>query len=349
MLKPHNRAELEFDLLKEIGSEGRNSRVHLAYDRQLNAHLVIKSVEKSAATDPAQYFLEASILYESSHPYVVPIHYGCYDADFIHIAMPYFERGSVNALLNTRFLTIREVVRLSIQFLAGLHNIHSKGLVHFDIKPDNILLSDRNEAMLSDFGLAKRTDNNGIANQPTAYTRMITPERVRLEADLSFSHDIYQAGLTIYRMTAGNSAFDEQFDSFVSAGVLDAKRFVEAIKQGEFPNRTAYPEHVPARLRKIIKKCLEPNPTDRYTSVLQIVNALAEIEDEGIDWQYEVWPDGARRWSRTEDGLERYLEIAADGSSVAMKARRDGSYARVKAFCQSSIGATAIKNFLRNE
>ncbi|CAE6766058.1 Serine/threonine-protein kinase PknD [Paraburkholderia domus] len=349
MLKPHNRAELEFDLIREIGAEGRNSKVYLAHDHQLNAQLVIKSIDKAAGVDPTKYFHEASILYESSHPYVVPIHYGCFDNDAIHIAMPYYARGSIASLLNQRFLTVREVIRFGVQFLAGLHNIHSKGLIHFDIKPDNILISDRGEALLSDFGLAKRTNKDGLAAPDMAYSRMITPERARQEADFSFSHDIYQAGLTLYRMTAGNTAFDTQWNAFIDKGALDAKRFVNAVAQGTFPDRSAYPEHIPQKLRSIIKKCLECDPAIRYTSVLQITNALAEIDDQGIDWKYEEWPDGSRRWSRDADGSERSLEIAANGSSVAKKQRKDGSYAQVKAYCLKSIGKAAIKDFLRKE
>jgi serine/threonine protein kinase len=349
MLKPHNRAELEFDLLEEIGQEGRNSRVFLAHDHQLNARIVIKSVSKAAGVDPTQFFDEARILYESSHPYVVPIHYGCFDADAIHIAMPYFARGSIGALLDQRFLTVREVIRFGIQFLAGLHNIHSKGLVHFDVKPDNVLISDRGDALLSDFGLARRTDADGLVGSDTTYSRMLTPERARRDVDFSYSHDIYQAGLTLYRMTAGSASFEAQWNAFINAGDLDERRYVAAVLQGTFPDRRAYPEHVPQKLRKIISRCLECDPAQRYTSVLQITNALADIDDECLDWMYEEWPDGSRRWSRVAEGLERFLEIAADGSSVAKKQRKDGSYAHIKAFCQKIIGKSLIKEFLRKE
>lgn len=347
MLKPHNRAELEFDLLKEIGAEGRNSKVFLAYDHQLKTQLVIKSVDKASGIAPADYFREATILYESDHPYVVPIHYGCFDNDAIHIAMPYFARGSIASLLDQRHLTAREIVRFGLQFLAGLHNIHSKGLIHFDIKPDNILISDRGEALLSDFGLARRTNADGVTEQARFYRRMLTPERARLEAEFSFSHDIYQAGLTLYRMAVGPVNFDNQWDSYIVGGALDARRFVDAVLNGMFPVRNAYPEHIPARLQKLINKCLESDAGARYTSVLQIVNALADVEDKGIDWQYEEFPDGSRRWSRTSEGSERYLNVDPNGVGEAKKQRRDGSYTKITAYCHKPIGKAAVKTFLK--
>ncbi len=90
----------------------------------------------------------------SAHPNVVQIHYACYDADRIYLAMPYYRKGSVTSLITDKYMTVREIVTVGCQVLSGLHNIHSKGLIHFDVKPDNILLSDRGEALLSDFGLA---------------------------------------------------------------------------------------------------------------------------------------------------------------------------------------------------
>ena len=176
MLKPYNKANLSFDLLSEIGHEGGNSEVYIAKDHQLDAELVIKKIPKSKLSNEDEYFAESSILYLSSHPNVVPIHYACEDADYIYLAMPHYSKGSLNSLINGRFLTVREIIRYSTQFLSGLHNIHSKRLIHFDIKPDNILFSDQGEALLSDFGLAKQLTITGVAGQDRIYGRMTPPD-----------------------------------------------------------------------------------------------------------------------------------------------------------------------------
>src|SRR6266481_6240831 len=148
MFKPYNKAEITFDLIKEIGLTGRNSRMFVAKDHQLDAEIVIKQIAKARVASPANFFDESKSLYTSAHPNVVQIHYACYDADSIYLAMPYYRKGSVTSLITDKYMTVREIVTVGCQVLSGLHNIHSKGLIHFDVKPDNILLSDRGEALL---------------------------------------------------------------------------------------------------------------------------------------------------------------------------------------------------------
>jgi eukaryotic-like serine/threonine-protein kinase len=176
MLSPFSIAELRFDLLREIGQEGQNSRTYVARDHQLDAEIVIKKIEKRRIASPADFFQESRMLYASAHQNVVQIHYACYDAGHIYLAMPYYSKGSIKPLITGKFLTVREIVAVGCQVLSGLHNIHSKGLIHFDVKPDNILQSSRGEALLADFGLAKQMNFGGIAEQDMHYLKMIPPE-----------------------------------------------------------------------------------------------------------------------------------------------------------------------------
>ncbi|MER8479751.1 protein kinase [Mesorhizobium sp. M0340] len=179
MLRPYNRAQVTFDLLREIGQDGRNSRTYVARDHQLDAEIVIKEVQKTSLASAPSFFEESKALYASAHPNVVQIHYACEDANAIYLGMPYYRRGSVNGLMAAQRLTVREIVTLGCNVLSGLHNIHSKGLIHFDVKPDNVLLSERGEGLLSDFGLAKQMNFAGVALQDRLYNKMISPEATR--------------------------------------------------------------------------------------------------------------------------------------------------------------------------
>jgi eukaryotic-like serine/threonine-protein kinase len=149
MLRPYNRAQITFDLITEIGQDGRNSRTYLARDHQLDAEIVIKEVQKAYLASAPSFFEESKALYASAHPNVVQIHYACEDTSAIYIGMPYYYRGSIKTLMTAQRLTVREIVTLGCNVLSGLHNIHSKGLIHFDVKPDNVLLSARSEGLLS--------------------------------------------------------------------------------------------------------------------------------------------------------------------------------------------------------
>ena len=224
MLSPYSKAEISFDLRQEISREGANSTVHLAHDAQLDAEIVIKKIPKSSLHSVDEFFNESRILYLSSHPNVVPVHYACQDADNIFIAMPYYSKGSLNSVLESRHLTVREIVVIGCQIATGLHNIHSKKLIHFDVKPDNVLLSDRGEALLSDFGLAKFMNLAGTAEQDRSYFKMLPPE-VYSTSNFTHAFDIYQFGLTLYQMCNGNSVFRSQFDRYGSRNAFNRDGF----------------------------------------------------------------------------------------------------------------------------
>ncbi len=347
VLKPYKRAEVSFEERREIGHEGRNSRVHVAYDPGLDAELVIKTVTK-ARLDVAAYFSESRLLYKSSHPNVVPILYAAEDVDSIYLAMPFFPRGSLNALLESSFLTVREAIRYATHFLAGLHNVHSKGLVHFDVKPDNILLTDRDEALLSDFGLAKQTDHGGFAEQDGLYLKILPPEYFQ-RGQFSLRSDIYQVGLTLYRLINGNGAFYDQFETYGTGAGFDRHRFRHDVINGQFPDRDAHLEHVPLRFRRAIATCLKTDPSERYRSATDVVSALAEIGGADLDWRYEVHAGGDRTWSKHDDDRELRIRVESSGRSHAEKRCGEGAFRRVKAYCRDQLTSAELRHFLRTD
>lgn len=337
MLNLVNTAELQFELKKEIGGEGKNSRVFLAEDKQLSAELVVKQMKKSAMVNAAEYFVESSMLYKTEHPNVVPVYYACQDNDHIYIAMPFLPNGSLNSLMNSRFLTVREIVKYSIQFLSGLHNVHSKGLIHFDVKPDNILLSKSGEALISDFGLAKQMDLSGQAVQQLFYTKIVPPEAILGKQPYDVLYDIYQVGCTLYRMCVGNEEYYKQWNTFVTPSGLDTHAFADAVLKEKFPSRTLFPAHIPKALQKIVIKCLRADKSERYTSILEITNALAQLNVPEMDWRYSVKADGTKRWEHVTSGKTLYLEIDVMGMANAQKAGPSGKFAKVKDFCGAIV------------
>lgn len=331
-------AELNFETIREIGQEGRNSKVYLAHDKQLDGEIVVKKIEKSRLPNANEFYRESKILYASSHPYVVRVNYGCSDTNHIYIAMPYYKNGSLKQLINTRFLTIREVIRYSIQFLSGLHNIHSKGLLHFDIKPDNILLSDSNEALLSDFGLSKAMDNFGFANPDGVYPKQIPPEFFS-STQKTLHFDIYLAGLTIYRLLNGNNHYESQFN------FPTQQAYVQSIQNGNFPNRNSYLPHVTLKLQRVVNKALSTNIADRHQSVLELINELSSV-DENLDWNYSV-TGNTEKWKKT--AIDKIYEVTLDKSNLNSQTIKtiktmanNGRTTRVTAHCYNNLASTSV-------
>jgi len=211
--------------------------------------------------------------------------------------------------------------------LNGLHNVHSKGLIHFDIKPDNVLISDRNEALLADFGLTKVMDKEGIANQPLLYNKQLPPEFFgNQEYAFDNRFDIYQVGLTMYRMCVGDDCFNKQFSIYTTY-----EDFGRDVIAGNFPNRSSYPLHIPKKLQNTINKCLKPNPGDRFGAAIEIVNAFADIDGSILHWEFKP-NENNLLWEQNLNGVTKAIKICDKRTSLAYTQKNGGAQRRVTEF-----------------
>ena len=240
-------------------------------------------------------------------------------------------------------MTVREIITLGSQVLAGLHNIHSKGLVHFDVKPDNILLSPRKEALVSDFGQAKQMNYSGVAAQDRHYTPMIPPEAL-VSDHFERTFDIYQFGLTLYRMCGGDEHFYSQLAKYGPPSSFDRDTFRFDVNNGRFPDRKAFAPHIPATLRNVIKKCLDVDPTKRYWSAIDVANAMAGVEGNCLDWRPVTHPD-KKVWTKRENGTEYELTLNPDATTTCYKSVSGGQRRRVGDACRTNVSDKDLRKF----
>jgi serine/threonine protein kinase len=344
MFKPHTKADLEFTSIRDIGGEGKNATTHLCHDAQMDAEIVVKRIEK-AQLDTAQYFEEARLLYRGRHPNVVPLHYACQDDDAIYIAMPHYERGSLKTLMNGRFLTVREIVTISCQILTALHHIHVNKLVHFDIKPDNVLISRRGDALLADFGLARAVAASGRAVPFKLYGKIKPPEAIRGGYEFNNTFDIYQFGLLLYRMCNGDEEFYRQFASYGAGQAFDRDRFIFDVRNGRFPERSKFPEHIPARLKRACQRCLEVDPNDRFQTAVEISNELAQLDGGFMDWVFA--PDnGCKIWRKNVEGTNYEFWVHPDERTEMFKTVGAGQRRRIGRYSLNRITSREIRSAL---
>lgn len=339
MIIPYQTAQVSFHKKERIGENGENSEVYVVHDEHLDAELVVKQI-KTDGFNEEQYLLEAQLLYKSTHPYVVQVLYACKDTQHIYMAMPYYRNGSLHQVAEAQGLTCRQLIRYSIHFLSGLNNIHSKGLLHFDIKPDNILISDSDEALLSDFGLAKNMDEDGFATPDATYRNHLPPESAHTR-DFDNSADIYQVGLTLYRLLAGLDSIENQRHAFANGAALSA-----AQRRETYPDLSQLPLHVPKRLKTIIKKCLKFEPNTRYQSVIDLLNDLSSIDDLGLDWQFSLVGNTQRWESISSDGTTLLVEVSDNGRCTAQKKTAGGAFRRKANFCEDNPTPERIHEIL---
>ncbi|EPN6626281.1 TPA: serine/threonine-protein kinase [Raoultella ornithinolytica] len=339
MISPHKRADVSFSKIRDLEEQGCFSTVYLAHDQNLDHELVIKEIPKSVGADKNVYFSEARLLYKHSHSNIVQVQYAAECDNNVYIAMPFYHNGSLQNKISKYNLTTREIIRYSIQFLSGLYHIHSKGLMHFDIKPNNIMISNRDEAMLSDFGLSKLINENGRATPDTGYFFHIPPEYFSLSpAEFNLTYDIYQAGLTIYRMCVGHVEFEKERSQFQTHEQLQHN-----ITSGSFPAKK-YPPHIHKKLISLVNRCLEIDPNARYQSTLDVLNDLADISDGALDWRLlPTESANMQEWRKANGDVT--LSIVFDASNASTTGKRvyaDGVQRRVSSL-SIATGCTPSK------
>lgn len=332
---------LSFTQGAQIGNGGE-ATVFTATDHQLNAEIVVKKIPKASFTDINKFFEESKKLYLSKHHNVVKIMYGCQDKDHIYLAMPLYKNGSLKSVIDRKYLTEREIIRYSLQFLSGLNNIHSKGLLHYDIKPENILIDDSNKALISDFGLAEFMGAYGFANR-TGTTEELAPPEYFFQPAHNIKFDIYQAGLTLFRICNGDEIFFEQLaNAFLSKGVGDPKNFVKNIQKEIFPNRKFFLPHISEPLRRIIRKAIKADPDARYNSIIEMLNSLSKIENAN-DWVYSK-TGNIETWLKPNYSVNcTYLNASGNYQITALKNSR-----RITKYCKTEDSQENANALLKN-
>lgn len=331
------RTEVDLENMQPFGNmEGKNSMIFLANDKQLNHKFVVKKIKKSDVykdygnKKESNLFLESSILYKVAHPNISEIQYASFDTDFVYIVMPYYKNGSIQSILEKRNLSVREIIKYSLDFLSGLLFVHANNLIHFDIKPNNILLNNNGKAVLTDFGLAKYIDNSSELAIPNKMYNLHFPPEYLISYYLSRQSDIYQVGITMYRMANGNEFWNNQVKTFEQSKIID----------GVFPDRKSYLPHIPPKLRKVVNKCLEVDVDKRYQSVLDIINDLSVIDGK-IDWLYEKKDGIGEIWRNKVENMEvciilKELEKAYEIETVKMNVQSKRR-SRISSMCKKGV------------
>lgn len=280
--------EAHLELIKPCGQQGKNSAAYFGRDTQLDAPVFIKIINKGNLR--AAYFQEAQQLYAAEHPNVLKIRCATQNDNFVFLVMNICHGGSVQKICEKKFITCRRALKIAQDFLSGLHYVHTQHLIHFDIKPSNILLQGNGTAVLADFGLAEWVNPQGFAAPESIYSTHMPPEwDLQSGGNLTTLSDIYQAGITLYRMCNG--------EKFYRSQVPVGDKIFDEIKAGRFPNRKMYLPHVPKALRRIINKAINVNPDDRYQAIIDFQNALAKLSSN-LDWECENEREGFWKWSR---------------------------------------------------
>jgi tRNA A-37 threonylcarbamoyl transferase component Bud32/tetratricopeptide (TPR) repeat protein len=262
-----NRYQIE----RDIGSGGM-ATVYLAQDLKHNRRVAIKVLnpDLAEALGADRFLREIEIAANLHHPHVLPLYDSGSDGGFLYYVMPYEEGQSLRErLVKESELPVQEAVRLLRDVADALAHAHEKGVVHRDIKPDNVLLSGRH-ALVTDFGVAKAVSEAtgrqqlttvGVALGTPAY---MAPEQAAGDAHIDHRADIYAFGALAYELLTGKPPFTGP-----SAQAVLASHVTEA--PAPVTERRA---SVPPALEALIMRCLEKKPADRWQTAEEMLPHL---------------------------------------------------------------------------
>jgi tetratricopeptide (TPR) repeat protein len=258
-----------YDLQHELG-QGGMATVYLAKDLKHNRQVAIKVLKPELQLGSDRFLREITIAAQLQHPHILPLFDSGESADLLWYAMPYVEGESLRAKLDREGeLPIAEVTKILREVTDALAKAHSAGVVHRDIKPDNIMLAD-GHAIVMDFGVAKAvseaTGRHGITTVGVALgtPAYMAPEQAAADPHIDHRADLYAVGAMAYEMLAGRPPFVEPTPQAVlAAHVTQAPAEI-----------TQSRETAPPILSALVMRCLEKKPADRWQSAEEMMRQL---------------------------------------------------------------------------
>jgi tetratricopeptide (TPR) repeat protein/tRNA A-37 threonylcarbamoyl transferase component Bud32 len=269
-----------FNIERELGGGGM-SRVFLATETALGRKVVIKLLapELTADINVDRFKREILVAAKLQHPHIVPVLASGESQGLPYYSMPFVEGESARARLARGPLAVPEAVSILRDVARALAYAHSRGIVHRDIKPDNILISG-GSATVTDFGIAKaisaaRTQAPGATltqiGMSVGTPAYMAPEQAAGDPDTDHRADIYAFGCTAYELLAGRPPFIDR-----------SPQRLLAAQMGETPVAiTDLRPDTPHELAALVMRCLEKSPDDRPQTAGELTAVLDTVTSRG--------------------------------------------------------------------
>jgi eukaryotic-like serine/threonine-protein kinase len=342
-----------YEILDQLGAGGMGE-VYRARDSALKREVAIKVLPSYVSQDPDRlhrFEQEAQAAAALNHPNILAVHqFGVFEGA-PYLVSELLEGGTLRQVVQRGPMQVHKAIDLAVQIAHGLEAAHEKGIVHRDLKPENLFLTKDGRVKILDFGLAKlmqhQPDPYGSAPTITQKTDpgmvmgtagYMSPEQVRGKT-VDHRTDIFAFGAILYEMLSGQRAFQRSTSAETMTAVLN----------DDPPSISQIVQATPPGLQRVVHRCLEKNPEQRFYSAHDLAFALEALSDSGSTPVNAVDRDSHSRWiwaaaaaalvalaaglvawwrippavpvvesvaQLTEDGRPKSISIVSDGSRI---------------------------------
>ena len=255
-----------YEIIERVGIGGM-SYVYKAYDLKTKKIVAIKELKDELVDDEefvSKFESEAIASKSIKHKNVVSAYDVVHDGRLYYIVLEFADGITLNKYIREKgHLTNEETIDIAIQIASGLESAHKKGIIHRDVKPQNVVISKNRVAKITDFGIARAISSNTKNISVIGTVHYISPEQAKNDK-LDFRSDIYSLGCTMYEMITGKIPFEGD-----TAVAIIMSHIKENIKLPSLDNKAIYKS-----LEKIILKATRMNPDDRYQNMGELINDL---------------------------------------------------------------------------
>ncbi len=307
-----------YEVQEKIGTGGM-SDVYKAKDHKLNRLVAVKVLKQEFSENEnfvSKFRVEAQSTAGLLHPNTVNV-YDVGDEDGInYIVMELVDGITLKKYIEKKSrLSVKEAVSIAIQVAMGLEAAHNNGIIHRDIKPQNIMISKEGKVKVTDFGIAKAATSNTITSNVMGSVHYTSPEQARGGYSDAKS-DIYSLGITLFEMLTGRVPFNG--DTTVAIAI---KHIQETL-----PSPVEFNDEIPISVEKIVLKCCQKSPDRRYQNAAELITDLKRsLITPDKDFVELVDPDeeSATRVASEEELDEVHSSSSRGSDSETMRLKAD--------------------------
>ena len=268
MLKNGTFLQNRYEIIARIGSGGM-ADVYKAKDHKLNRFVAVKVLKAEFRDDTAflsKFRVEAQAAAGLAHANIVNVYDVGEDRGASFIVMELVEGITLKDYIAKKGrLSAREATSIALQASAGLEAAHNNGIIHRDVKPQNIIISVDGKAKITDFGIARAASSDTITQSAMGSVHYCAPEQTR-GGYCDAKSDIYAMGVTIFEMLTGRLPFDGESTVEIALKHL----------QEEFPSPCRYVPDIPRSIEQIVMRCTQKSPDRRYANMAELIRDLRE-------------------------------------------------------------------------